>query len=251
MGDNVCSVAKYLEVVSAGRGDYERLSRFHYRDCSLGPYAAVYALKDLHPGRRRFGDLAGVVVYTMPAANVAARNVATGGMFSGSGDRRLRLTAINRHIRCISRVIIDPRYRGLGLASHLVRETMPRLGVAIVEAMAVMGRVNPFFERAGMQAYQQRASVKCVQLGAALGMVGIAEREMIDARLVQGKIERLGAGQGEFIESQIRRFMETYRTRKGMEPGLERTRYVLSKLTGNWVYYVWFNPEVNVDSGRW
>lgn len=247
MGDNACSVARYLEVVEAGRGEYERLSRFHYRDCSLGPYAAVYALKDLHAGRSRFGDLAGVIVYSMPAGSVAVRNVATDGMFSGFGDRRMQMQMVNRHIRCISRVIIDPRYRGLGLASRLVRETMPLLGVAIVEAMAVMGRVNPFFARAGMQAYEAPVSVRCVRLIEALGMVGIGERELIDARAAQGKIERLEGGQGEFIEGQIRGFLESYGRRKYMEPGVERTRYVLSKLIGSWMYYVWFNPEVKVN----
>ena len=248
MGDDVCSVAKYLEVVSAGRDEYERLSRFHYRDCSLGPYAAVYALKDLHVGRSRFGDLAGVIVYSMPAGSVAVRNVATGGEFSGFGDRRMQMQMVNRHIRCISRVIIDPRYRGLGLASRLVRETMPLLGVAIVEAMAVMGRVNPFFERAGMRAYDVAVSVKCVRLIEAFGMVGIGERDLIDARAVHGEIERLEDGQGEFIEGQMLGFLESYGRRKYMEPGVERTRYVLSKLIGSWVYYVWFNPEVKVGA---
>ena len=115
MDDKKCSVTEYLEVVSASEREYRQLERFHYRDGLRGPYAAIYALKDFHPVRRRFGDCVGVIVYTMGAPALELRNAATGGRFSGFGDRRLGLEMVNKHIRCISRVIIEPRYRGRGL----------------------------------------------------------------------------------------------------------------------------------------
>jgi predicted GNAT family N-acyltransferase len=64
--------------------------------------------------------------------------------------KKTRLSLINKNVVCITRVIIDPRFRGLGLASRLVRETMGQMGRPIVESAAVMGHVNPFFEKAGM-----------------------------------------------------------------------------------------------------
>jgi len=57
---------------------------------------------------------------------------------------------INEEIARISRVVIHPKFRGIGLGSFLVRETMPKVNAKVVEALAVMARYNPFFEKAGM-----------------------------------------------------------------------------------------------------
>ncbi len=242
-----CSAGAGLEIVRAGRKEYEQLSAFHYRDCSLGPYAAIYALKDMHPAALRTGTIAGVIVYTTPAPNLEMRKVAIGDVFSGFSDRRIGLAMVNKNIRCISRVIIEPRYRGIGLASMLVRKTLRRLDMPIVEAMAVMGRVNPFFEKAGMKAYFSRPSLGCVKLIEALGAVGIEDEEFIDACAVHERICGLDAGQKKFIEIQIQKFLQSYGKRKYMPHGVERMRYVLSKLTYRPVYYIWRNPDREIQ----
>jgi hypothetical protein len=56
-------------------------------------------------------------------------------------------------------VIIEPRFRSLGQAVRLVKETMPLMNVPFIEALAVMGRVNPFFEKAGMTRFALRNSL--------------------------------------------------------------------------------------------
>ena len=241
-----CTVVRYLEIVPAGLDEYNELGRFHYREGAARPHVAIYAIKDMHPLVARLGGLAGVIVYTMPVPNLELRNVATDGRFTGLGDRRMQLQMANKYIRCISRVIIEPRYRGLGPAGWLVAETMPRLGVPIVEAIAVMGRVNPFFERAGMKRYEGRGTARSIQLIEALGMVGIDESKFIDPSAMQVKLDRLSKLEAEFIEQRIDSFLQAYGKRSQMRAGIERTRYVLSKLTARPVYYIWFNPD-----GEW
>jgi len=237
-------VAKELRVVRGGVGDYERLGSFHYRGGGLGPFAAIFALRAERCLARRAGvKTVGVIVYTMPSIGLELRNAATGNFFSGF-DKVTRLSLINKNIRCISRVVIEPRFRGLGLASRLVRKTMARMGVAIVEAMAVMGAVNPFFERAGMKAYRGSKAERCAQMVEAFSMVGIEEEDLVDGERVQEVLERLGGAEAEFIEGQIRGFLGSYGRRRGMSRGLERTRYVLGKLTSRPVYYIWFNPKI-------
>jgi len=241
-----CTVTRHLEIVRAGLAEYNYLSRFHYRQSVACPHAAIYAMKDIRQSCRtqaRFAPVVGVIVYTMPTAHVELRNVATGGVFCGFGDRRLQLQMVNKYIRRISRVIIEPRYRGLGLASRLVAETMGKLGVPFIEAMAVMGMVHPFFEKAGMKRYQAKAAARSVQLVEALGIVGIDEQEFIDPQAIQDKFDRLTGDEADFIERQMSNFLQTYGKRSRMPPGIERTRYVLSKLTARPVYYIWFNPE--------
>lgn len=238
-----CSVSKNLEIVAGTLEDYGRLSRFHYRDTKLGPYAAIFALRYKQEVMRRVGvKTVGVIVYTMPSVGLELRNVATGGYYCGF-DKATRTALINRDIRCISRVIIEPRFRGLGLASRLVKETMERMDVAIIEAMAVMGEVNPFFERAGMTAFRGGRPGRCVQMIEALNMVGIDEMDLIDGEKVQGKIEGLPSKEADFIEGQMRCFLKSYGKRRDMAAGLSRTRYVLSKLTERPVYYIWFKKR--------
>ena len=121
---------------------------------NLGPYAAIFALKGKFRTATKL-ETVGVIVYSMPTAGAQMRNVATGGIFAGL-DKGTRLKLINKNIRTISRVIIEPRFRSLGLAVRLVRETMPLMNVPFVEALAVMGRANPFFEKAGLTRYEMR-----------------------------------------------------------------------------------------------
>jgi hypothetical protein len=233
-----CSVTKKLKIVRGGLDDYKRLAGFHYRNSRLGPYAGIFAIR----------PAIGVIVYTMPSPGLELRNIATDSLFTGF-DKATRLALINKNIRCIGRVIIEPRFRGLGLASRLVRETMPKMGVPIIEAIAVMGRVNPFFEKAGMTAYTAKMSARCVQLIEAFNFVGIEKEEFLDWQKVHQKLEQLRRKESEFIELQIREFLQSYGKRRDEAAGPERTRFVLSKLTSRPVYYIWFNSNCRLLTG--
>jgi GNAT superfamily N-acetyltransferase len=247
-----CSISGTLQILPGTLDDYRQLAHYHYRDSRPGPVAAIFALKPAPKSESGIhAPAVGVIVYSMPVPEVELRDVATAGFFAGF-DRSTKCALLNAHIRCITRLIIDPRFRGLGLASRLIRETMPRLGVAIIEAMAVMGLVNPFLERAGMTAYRANVPVRTVRLVEAFSSVGIEDRQLIDPAQVQQSIDRLGDSEGQFIELEIRRFLQSYNRCRDMPPSLKRTRYVLSRLTTRPVYYIWFNREKGQESRvRW
>lgn len=241
-----CSVIRKLQIVRGGLDDYKKLACFHYRDSHLGPFAAIFAIRPAKALSAQSGvETVGVIVYTMPSVGVELRDTATGDLFAGL-DRRTRLALINKNIRCVGRVIIEPRFRGLGLASRLVRETMPKMDVPIIEAMAVMGLVNPFFEKAGMKSFTAKMPARCVQLIEAFSMVGIEKEELIDSEEVQQKLDQLGRREAKFIEFQIKHFLQSYGKRRYERAGLERTGFVLSKLTLRPVYYIWFNEKIGL-----
>lgn len=75
-------------------------------------------------------------------------------------------------------------------------------------------------------------------------MVGIEKKDLIDPPKVQRKVDGLGGAESEFIEFQIRLFLQAYGKRRRMQAGIERTRFVVSKLTARPVYYIWFNPGI-------
>ncbi len=239
-----CSVCRKVQIVPGCFDDYKQLAHYHYRDSRLGPFERIFALKPR--GGTLHTKAVGIIVYSMPVPGLELRNVATDNFFVGF-DRSTQLALINKNIRCISRVVIEPRFRGLGLASRLVRQTMPKMNVPIIEAMAVMGIINPFFEKAGMRAYTAKLPARCVQLVEAFSMVGIEDPELIDPEKVQRKLAGLGDAQAEFIERQIKCFLQSYGGHRNDQPALKRTRYILSKLTAKPVYYIWFDPKFDVE----
>jgi hypothetical protein len=58
---------------------------------------------------------------------------------------------LNEKLSIITRVVVHPKYRTIGLGVKLVRETLARAGTPYVEMPAVMAKYNPFAEKAGMQ----------------------------------------------------------------------------------------------------
>jgi GNAT superfamily N-acetyltransferase len=237
---STCSVMDRLIIDRASKAAYEQLAQWHYRSEKLGPYTAIFGARD-----PRSNAWAAVIVYAMPQIGSAVRAKAMAAI-SRSESRPVILESIaerikwlNANVRCISRVVVDPRYRGMGLAVRLVRETLPLAGVHVVEALAAMGNINPFFEKAGMTRFGTSVSPASVRLEKALRLVGIPESILIDPRAVHERIDCLPGELKLFIEAEMQLFLKPFVKRRNMEHSLERTRFVLSRLATKPVYYIW------------
>jgi hypothetical protein len=244
---HACSIHRGVEVVPGQLADYDELARYHYRDARPAAVKAVFTLRHKQRWSTLTPDPVGVIVYAMPNPRVELRDVATSGRFKGL-DRQTQLALINRNIRCIARVVIEPRYRGVGLAARLVRETLPQMEVPIVEALGIMPLLNPFLERAGMQPYAPRPARHHTELLEALSTVGVEDRDLIDPPGVQEKLDALTWPAADFIEIRIQQFLKSHGRRRTMPPGLDRTRYLLGKLTHRPAYYIWFHPDLEVTT---
>ena len=246
---HTCSLHRALEIVPGNLADYRQLAVHHYRDSCPVAVKAVFVLRPKHRMAALGDKVAGAIVYAMPTPRVQQRRLATGGMFADL-DRQTELSLINRNIRCIARVVIEPRFRGIGLATRLVRETLPAMNVPIIEALGVMPSVNPFLERAGMRPLAEESAfsrpLHHVALIEAFSAVGVEADRLIDPRSVQEALEALTPPATDFIETQIAQFLKSHGRRRTMPPGAERTRYILGKLTRHPVYYIWFHPTLEV-----
>ncbi|MFA6187137.1 MAG: hypothetical protein WC770_08005 [Phycisphaerae bacterium] len=241
-----CTVKKYLKIVEGTIADYKPLARFHYRAGRVGAVARVYKIVDTHPMRGLIEPVVGVIIYTMPVINVQMRNAATGGLFCKLG-RGAALDFINANVRTIGRVVIEPRYRSLGLAHWLIEETICLLDMPYVEALAVMGKVNPFFQKAGMMKFEAAESLRSVKMKQALSVVGIEERDFVDIERVHGKLQVLRPKGKAFIEKEIAGFLAAYGRRGRNLPDCEmRTEFILSKLADRPVYYLWRNAAIKM-----
>src|SRR4051812_42913036 len=96
--------------------DYRALERFHYRTKSPATWAGVWVVQyqeNASPSRA-----IAVAVLSYPTVNSNARDRA---LHLAHWPARRKLAFVNRHVRTISRVIVHPQFRSLGLASRLVR----------------------------------------------------------------------------------------------------------------------------------
>ena len=142
-----CSLVREMRVEKGALADYRRLAGFHYRSSHIAAPHKIFAL-------RRGEELVGVIVYRYPPVRTYGRRKALG--------RVLSIEELNEKVTSISRVIVHPKYRTIGLGVKLVRETLPLAEKPYVETTAVMARYNPFFERAGMQKISESTPPKHV-----------------------------------------------------------------------------------------
>ena len=131
-----CTVARDVTVQESTKEDYMRLAYFHYRDHRVVAPHKFFSMK-------LRDKLIGVIAYTYPTPTTSGRVKAVG--------YRPRLKDLNREWTLISRVIVHPKYRTIGLGVKLIKDTLRLTGRRHVELMAVMAQYNPFAERAGMK----------------------------------------------------------------------------------------------------
>ncbi len=126
--------------------DYRSLERFHYLARSPATWAAVWVVRYQDKAQNERVVAAGVLSY--PTVQSAARDAAL-GLADWAVSERLKW--VNAHIRTISRIVVHPQFRSLGLARRLVHTICEQCNTRCVEAYAQMGRVHPFFENGGMK----------------------------------------------------------------------------------------------------
>ncbi len=195
--------------------DLQALAHHHYRPGKPATVARVLTARD-----SASGALAGVLVVSMPTLNGAWRSRAWPDRFD-VGSKRERARRINDELRCISRVIVAPEYRGSGLAVRLVRAYIDAPLTPCTEAIAAMGGVCPFFSRAGMTPFRLVRSARDQRLHDALHYAGVRD----DWRYAtpDTSLARAIAGGGRaFVEAELRRWASGSRaTRAGTGEPIE------------------------------
>jgi ABC-type lipoprotein export system ATPase subunit/GNAT superfamily N-acetyltransferase len=143
-----CTICDDVQVKKGCIEDYYKLSRFHYKSKSHEESEGLRARDCFNLLFN--GELIGVIVYCHSYLNLKPRNMVFGKRYVFTPGDLHKANLINEEIARISRVVIHPKFRGIGLGAYLVKETMPKVDAKVIEALAVMARYNPFFEKAGM-----------------------------------------------------------------------------------------------------
>lgn len=241
--------------------DYDALGAFHYRAgrpaTAAGVWRVVFepprGVADVH---RLFDDVVdaarviGVAVLSLPTLRCRQRDAALDGRYRAIRDARQRARMLNDELRCISRVVVHPQFRGLGLAVKLVRHALSQAPTPLVEALAAMGRVHPFFEKAGMRAYPRPPHAYDARLMDALATVGIDRATLMHADEAWRLIARLSKARRRWIEHELGRW------RRHADPGgagdghdsVAHLRAARQRLFCEPVYYLYARTAGNAEA---
>lgn len=129
-----CSLVKEMHVEEGSMADWRTLATFHYRSHRIVAPRKIFVLK-------RGQELCGVIVYGYPAVTCFGRRL----MLPKMGMKEL-----NDKLSNISRIVVHPKYRTIGLGSKLIKDTLKLAGTQYIEMSAVMAKYNQFAEKAGM-----------------------------------------------------------------------------------------------------
>lgn len=196
-------VLPWLRIERGTRDDYAALAHWHYRAGTPATFARVLRAIDLEATRAASPQLAGVLVVSHPTLNGPWRAQAWPGAMERDMTDMTNMTdmtdtpdtpespntpasrarRLNAMVRTISRVIVDPRYRGGGVGSALVRAYLDDPLTPLTEAIASMGALVPLFTSAGMRAMSDTArSAHTAAMARALRSRRIAPWRLMDPR---------------------------------------------------------------------
>jgi len=119
--------------------DWPYFAKWHYRGHGLGPVRRVNVLQH--------GDeKVGICVFGFGPLASSHRNrvFGLGGKMSSA---RARL--INRNFACVSRLVLDPRYRGAGIGGWFLRRACEMAPWPWIELISEMANLVPFYRAAG------------------------------------------------------------------------------------------------------
>lgn len=198
MPDHGVDPARAVRIRPGTIADYELLAPFHYRAGRPATIrhilAAVSSESPDHPAPAKESTVA-VLVVSNPTLEGRWRHLAWPGEFR-SGRKAKDARRLNEMLRTISRVIVEPRWRGLGLATRLVRTYLQHPLTPYTDAAAAMGLCCPFFRAAGMREWALPPTRRDQRLVAAIARAGLEPWQLLEpvfpraAHAIDARLER-------------------------------------------------------------
>jgi len=171
-----CSLIKEMQITEGTTENWRKLAGFHYRSHKIAAPRKIFCLK-------RGEELCGVIVYNYPPPTCFGRRLVL---------PKMSMRELNEKLGIITRVVVHPKYRTIGLGSKLVKETLPLAGTEYVEMPAVMAKYNPFAEKAGMQKIaQQPPPREALKIAETLQYLGFNIQVLGSEKYVINKLQTL------------------------------------------------------------
>ena len=138
------SITNELTLREGRKRDYAAFAHWHYLGGGLGPVDRVFIAE--HQGRP-----IGIAVFGFPHLHLKSRENVLPEACHSRSIKREGASFLNANVRLLQRIIVHPRYRGIGIAVRLLQHSLQNLGKPYVECLAQMGPFSGFLEGAGFK----------------------------------------------------------------------------------------------------
>lgn len=233
-----------LEICKGNFHDYEKLKEYHYIQTDPVAIHDVYKVKARDGFQGQFPDPIAVVVYMAPIRDLTTRNKATDNYFKKYSKIAERYSAVNRNIVYLARVIVDPRFHRRGIAFWLVSETLKLQKYPLVETMTPIDKVLPLFRKAGFELHFQPTPTHYSDLLSVFERCQILPEIHRQPEIVQIRLDSLNHHKKAEINKAMKTFAKKFYHHENDRPGIELTKFVLSRIEYPNAYLLWRNPAV-------
>lgn len=181
----LCSIHADITIAQGSITDWKAVKHLHY---AAGDPATI---KQIWTARMRpEGTIVGVVCYSYPDLHSVARNLATDCRYQiGRGQHQAQL--LNAEVAKLSRMVVLPEYRGIGLAGRLIAESVPNLGCRYVECVTALGNHSQFLSHSGFREVPQSPSDQEAEMMDFAAREGLPPSAALDSEQVIGWIDQL------------------------------------------------------------
>lgn len=194
---------QHLHTLPGTHDDFAALAEFHYRSHHPGATTQIFATR--YDDGRTPPLTAAVLVVALPPLACTLRSIAIANRYH-SPNKSLAAALLNQEVRTISRVIVHPLFRSLGLARQLVQHALQHAQTPYTEALAAMARVHPFFDQAGMTRYDRPADARSARLIAALEFLQLTPMDLCTRTRWQTRLDRCARPERGFFLRELHHF---------------------------------------------
>lgn len=216
-----------------------RLAHYHPVKQAAPIFKYIYGLFPKPPWSKVHPHPVAVIVYAPPVPSLRARARALRGQINFPRDRKQNLRLVNANILYISKLIVDPRYHNLGLATWLLKETIALQHVPYIESLTPIDYTNKIFAHCGFTTLYNPAPPYYARLVTALTAAGVGAALYDHPHQVNLRIERMPAEQKAIVLYEMQRFANHFKSHGSGPHSLERTAYILGKLSYPQAYHLY------------
>lgn len=217
---------------------YQRLASYHYVKQSIHPFKYIFGIYPRLPWLKQYPHPVAITVYAPPLPNLRPRRRALEGILDIPRDRRQSLAYINKHIIYASRIIVDPRFKHLGLATWLAQVTYELVPYPIIEVLTPIDDTNAWLTKLGFKTFLMPAPDYYARVIRAFCRVGITSAFFDCPEFVNRRIDKLARAARRMILYELQRFTNHFKCHHLQPHSLRRTAYILDKLHYPHAYHV-------------
>lgn len=183
------------------------------------------------------------IVYAYPALSHRARRQATGNMF-GHGSRSEIATRLNKNIRAIARIVVNPKYRKRRMASNLIEHTMPLVGVPFIECSTNLFGASQCFVNAGMARFMPTVPDIWFEVKAMYKQLGFENVKHLNFRHQRIFFDHLTGNQLVIFLNVAKKYLGNVHVYKENEHIFTTHLRLINRFDQVPVYFHWRNPDI-------